>query len=81
MEDRFYMENLLTTAKSLCDLLLHGTIESSTPNVNGSMNQSLFQCLSIQNAIYKQMEAKGWYKTTMAPQTKVQTTASNVANS
>lgn len=81
MNDRYYMQNLLTCAKSMCGLLLHGTVESSTPNVNTTMNQALFECLSLQNAIYKQMEMKGWYKVEAVPQTKIAQTATTIANS
>lgn len=81
MNDRFYMETLLTWTKSYCDLLLHGTIESSSEYVNSTMNQALFECLSIQNAVYKQMETKGWYKTKPVPVAKVEQTATQIANS
>lgn len=79
MNDRYFMENLLTWTKSYCDLLLHGTIESSTPNVNGSMNQALFNTLSVQNAIYKHMESKGWYKVSSAPIDKINQAATQIA--
>lgn len=78
MNDRFYMETLLTWTKAYCDLLLHGTIEASTEHVNSTMNQSLFEVLSLQNAIYKQMEQKGWYKTKPVPLTKIEQTASHM---
>ena len=81
MNDRYYMQSLLTCAKGMCGLLLHGTVESSTPKINSTMNQALFECLSIQNAIYKQMEMKGWYKTDMVPQTKITQAATSIANS
>lgn len=80
MSDKYYMENLLTWTKSYCDLLLHATIESSTPNVNGTMEQALLTCLSVQNAIYKRMESKGWYQTKMAPITKIEQTAMKQAS-
>ena len=47
MNDRYYMQSLLTCAKSMCGLLLHGTVESSTPNVNTTMNQALFDFILI----------------------------------
>lgn len=80
MNDKYYMENLLTWTKSYCDLLLHATIESSTPNVNGTMEQALLTCLSVQNAIYKRMESKGWYQTKMAPVTKIEQAAMKQAS-
>lgn len=34
MNDRDIMENLLLTTKGVCDLFMHGAIESSTDNVH-----------------------------------------------
>ncbi len=80
MEDKKYFETLLNASKGICEILLHGTIESSTAGVNSTMNQSLFDALSIQKEIYSKMEAEGWYKTEMVPQQKIQTTAQTIAN-
>lgn len=71
MNDKFYMEDLLNNAKAICSLLLDGTIESATPQVTSTFNQTLFDALAVQNAIYKQMESKGWYQTQAVPQNKV----------
>ncbi len=81
MNNKYYMENLLTSAKSMCNLLVNGTIESTTPFVNSSFNQALFEMLSLQNSIYKQMESMGWYKVENVPITKVNQTISTVMNS
>lgn len=79
MNDKNYMTDLLTCSKTLCTLLLHGTIESSTPLVNSMMNKSLFDALSIQNSIYKEMENKGWYQVDCAPQMKIENTANTIS--
>ena len=34
MDDKTIMENILLTTKGVCDLYMHGAIESSTENVN-----------------------------------------------
>lgn len=81
MEDKNYMESLLNASKGICEVLLHATIESSTNNVNSTMNQSLFDALYMQKEIYTKMEAKGWYKTDVVPQTKIDLTAQNLQNS
>lgn len=72
MDDRTIMENLLTNAKSSCDLYMHGTIESSTPNVHQAFNDALGEQLSMQECIYKQMSQKGWYPSDQAPAQQVQ---------
>lgn len=72
MDDKCIMENLLHTAKDACDLYMHGTIESPTPNVRQAFSTALNDTLTMQDGIYKQMSAKGWYTTEQAPQQKVQ---------
>ena len=38
MDDKNLMENILLLEKGVCDLFLHGTIESSTQNVHDTFN-------------------------------------------
>ncbi|MCC8027257.1 MAG: spore coat protein [Clostridium sp.] len=72
MDDKCIMENLLLTTKGVCDLYMHGTIESSTANVHQAFDQALSDSLCMQDEIYKQMSAKGWYQTEQAEQQKLQ---------
>jgi len=72
MDDKCIMESLLLTAKGVCDLYMHGTIESSTANVHQTFHQALSDSLCMQDEIYKQMSAKGWYQTEQAEQQKLQ---------
>ncbi len=71
MNDRNIMENLLLTTKGACDLYLHGTVESSTTNVNNTFNTALTDTLNMQAGLYQKMAAKGWYPTQQAEQQKV----------
>ena len=76
MDDKCIMENLLLVTKGACDLYLHGSIESPTANVHQTFTNALDSTLTMQDAIYKQMSAKGWYQTETAPEqqiTKVRT--------
>ena len=41
MDDRQLMENMLLLEKGACDLLMHGTVESSSPNVHQAFSCSL----------------------------------------
>jgi len=66
MNDQSIMENLLHTTKGACDLYMHGTIESSTQNVHQAFDAALSDNLCMQDDIYKQMTAKGWYQTSQA---------------
>lgn len=71
MDDKCIMENMLLTEKGICDLYLHGTIESSTITVNETFNKALNDSLCLQGDIYKKMSAKGWYATEQAEQQKI----------
>ncbi|MED9822731.1 MAG: spore coat protein [Christensenellales bacterium] len=61
MNDQAIMENLLLTTKGICDLYMHGTVESATQNVHSAFDAALSDSLCMQDDIYKQMSAKGWY--------------------
>lgn len=80
MQDQVIMNNVLTSVKNACDIFLHGTIESSTPNVNAAFKQSLNDCLCMQNEIYAKMAEKGWYPTTTASQQQIQQTKDKYSN-
>lgn len=71
MEDRDLMEKELLVIKGVCDLYLHGTLESTTAEVHCAFKEALNKSLDIQNKIYNLMAEKGWYKTDIAEQTKI----------
>ena len=79
MDDKCIMENLLLVTKGACDLYLHGSIESPTANVHQAFTSALGSTLSMQDAIYKQMSAKGWYQTKTAPQQQINKVRSKFA--
>ncbi len=62
MEDKFYLESLLTECKALCNLLFAATTESSNTEVHQKFQTGLNVCLEWQNAIFKHMEQMGYYK-------------------
>ena len=74
MEDRDLMEKELLVIKGVCDLYLHGTIESSTKEVHDAFKCALNESLDIQNKIYNLMKEKGWYQTEEAPEPKLAST-------
>lgn len=71
MEDRDLMEKELLIIKGVCDLYLHGTIESTTSEVHSAFKCALNESLDIQNKIYNLMSEKGWYKTCVADQAQI----------
>lgn len=72
MNDRDIMENILLTTKGVCDLYLHGSIESSTQGVHQAFSTALNESLRMQNGVYQQMTEKGWYSSQQAQQAQVQ---------
>lgn len=72
MDDKNIMENMLLTTKGLCDLYMHGTIESATTNVHSTFDKALKDSLTMQEDLYKKMAAKGWYPSEQAEQQKIQ---------
>ena len=74
MEDRDIMENELLTIKGVCDLYMHGAIESTTSEVHCAFKEALDESLNIQNKLYNLMAEKGWYQTETAEQQKINQT-------
>lgn len=62
MTEKEIMENILMSTKSICDLYLHGSEESSTPQVHEAFTTALNDALCMQNGVYTQMESRGWYQ-------------------
>ena len=60
MNDKDIMEGILLTTKGVCDLYMHGSIESATPNVHQTFNAALNDALCMQNNIYNEMAQHGW---------------------
>ena len=71
MDDKTLMEDVLLSSKGICDLYLHGTIESSTANVHSAFDCALSDCLRMQDDIYTKMSEKGWYPTQPVEQQKI----------
>jgi len=74
MDDKCIMEGLLLDAKSVCDLYMHGAIESSTANIRQTFSTAFDDALSMGDVIYRQMTEKGWYQNESVPQQKIQQT-------
>lgn len=79
MEDKDLMEKELLIIKGVCDLYLHGTIESSTAEVHEAFKCALNESLDIQNKIFNLMSEKGWYKMDTVEQQKIDNAKSKFA--
>ena len=73
MNDKSLMENILLLEKGVCDLYMHGAIESSTANVHQAFNCALNDSLCMQDDVYKKMSGKGWYQMEQVEQNKINT--------
>ena len=73
MNDKNLMEDILLLEKGVCDLYMHGAIESSTANVHQAFNTALNDSLCLQDDVYKKMSGKGWYQTEQVEQNKINT--------
>lgn len=80
MEDKDLLEKELLIIKGVCDLYLHGTLESTTAEVHTAFKDALNTSLDIQNKLYNLMAEKGWYKTDVAEQAKINTLKQKYAN-
>ena len=72
MDDRQLMENMLILEKGACDLLMHGTIESASPDVHHAFSCSLNSSLQMQEQIYEKMQEKGWYPMQQVDRQKIE---------
>ncbi len=72
MNDQNLMENLMNLEKGACDLYLHGTVESATPEVQQYFKNALNESLGMQGQIYSQMSEKGWYNPACAEPAQLQ---------
>lgn len=73
-KDKELMEQHLLVVKGVCDLYMHGTLESTTAEVHNEFKKALNESLNIQNKIYNLMAEKGWYTTSPAEQAKIDST-------
>lgn len=80
MQDKEIMENELSLIKGVCDLYMHGTIESSTKEVHETFKNALNESLDIQNKIYNLMKDKGWYPTCEADMSEITKLKSKYSN-
>ena len=80
MGDKELMEKELLIEKGVCDLYMHGAIESTTAEVHEAFKKALNESLDIKNKLYNMMSQRGWYKTNEAEQTKIDETRQKFQN-
>ena len=63
MNDKLYMTNYLLVLKSTVEVYVHGTLESSNPNVRKILKKGLDDTMTHQADTYDEMTNYGWYET------------------
>ena len=71
MQDKNIMQDILMLEKGVCDLYMHGAIESATQNVQQTFDTALNDSLCMQSDIYQKMSQKGWYPAQQADQQQI----------
>ena len=71
MNDKSLMEDMLLLEKGVCDLYMHGALESSSENVHRAFNAAFSDSVCMQNEVYDKMASKGWYQIQNADQNQV----------
>ena len=61
MNDKLYMENYLLILKSSMEVYVHGTLESSNPDVRSTLKEGLDSTIEHQANTYDKMTEYGWY--------------------
>ncbi len=79
-QERMACETILMETKGMADLYMHGTLESSTPNVRSAMNDGLREVLMMQQTVYDHMAKKGWYPPAQAQQDQINQTRQKFQN-
>ena len=71
MDNKTMLEGILWDLKVMGELTLHGTIESSTPEINKVFQNSLIDILNLQNDLYTLMSEENMYETSTVSETKI----------
>ena len=61
MDDKLLMENYLLVLKSTVEVFVHGTLESSNPDVRNLLKEGLDSIMTSQANTYDEMTKYGWY--------------------
>ncbi len=64
MNDQLIMENYLLLLKSTVEVFVHGTLESSNPEVRDALKCGLDMIMQAQADTYDMMRDFGWYTVT-----------------
>ena len=78
MNDQILMENYLLVLKSTIEVYVHGTLESSNPDVRNILNSCLEETIDHQARTYDEMTNYGWYKIKNVKPNIIENTLNNI---
>ena len=78
MNDQIRMDNYLLILKSTVEVFVHGTLESSNPDIRDLLKLGLDEIMSSQARTYDEMTKYGWYTVNNVDVTTINQTLSKV---
>lgn len=78
MNDQLLMENYLLVLKSTVEVYVHGTLESSNPNVRDTLKLGLDEIIKHQARTYDEMTNYGWYTISNIDSKKIKQTLNSI---
>lgn len=80
MDSKLIMENYLLILKSTMEVYVHGTLESSNPDVRDTLRSVLEETLTHQANTYDLMTKYGWYTINNIDSSNIQETLTKISN-
>lgn len=80
MTDQLIMENYLLVLKSTMEVYVHGTLESSNPDIRDLLKCGLDETVKRQAMTYDTMTEYGWYTIENVDSKTVKQTLNKVSN-
>ena len=78
--NKLVMENYLLVLKSTVEVYVHGTLESSNPDVRDTLKLGLDEIIKHQERTYDEMTNYGWYTISNIDSKKIKQTLNSVKN-
>lgn len=78
MTDQLLLDNYLLVLKSTIEVYVHGTLESSNPDIRELLRTGLDETINHQARTYDEMTKYGWYTVNNVPATTVKQTLDNI---
>ena len=81
MNDQIRLDNYLLILKSTVEVFVHGTLESSNPNIRSLLKSCLDSIMTSQANTYDEMTKYGWYTVNNVESTTIKETLNKLNSS